>query len=104
MKAKTQEQQSAAVPEGAKQAEENHGPRDVRWSWVEPAVWTERMLAALESGVKGGRWYSLIDKVYAEQTLRAAWERVKRNDGSAGVDRQSVAGRGPSGEAPSQAG
>lgn len=48
------------------------------------------MLAALEQGVKGGRWYSLWDKVYAERTLRAAWERVRRNAGSAGVDRQSV--------------
>jgi hypothetical protein len=25
-----------------------------RWSWVEPAAWTERMLTALEKGVKGG--------------------------------------------------
>jgi len=48
------------------------------------------MLAALETGVKGGKWYSLLDKVYAERTLVAAWERVKRNSGSAGVDRQSV--------------
>ncbi len=23
-----------------------------RWSWTEPCAWTERMLAALESGVK----------------------------------------------------
>jgi hypothetical protein len=27
-----------------------------RWAWVEPAVWTDRMLAALETGVKGGLW------------------------------------------------
>ena len=27
----------------------------LRWSWVELRVWTERMLTALESGVKGGR-------------------------------------------------
>ncbi|MFN8633121.1 MAG: group II intron reverse transcriptase/maturase [Chloroflexota bacterium] len=40
--------------------------------------------------MKGGRWYSLVDKVDAERTLAAAWERVKRNSGSAGVDRQSV--------------
>jgi len=53
-------------------------------------VWTDRMLAALETGVKGGRWYSLLDKVYAERTLEAAWGRVERNSGSAGVDRQSV--------------
>ena len=26
-----------------------------RWSWVKPEVWTERMLAALEKGVKGGK-------------------------------------------------
>ena len=29
-----------------------------RWGWVEPTVWTERMLTALEQGVKGGRWFS----------------------------------------------
>jgi hypothetical protein len=33
-----------------------------RWAWVEPSVWTERMLAALENGVKGGKWFSLCDK------------------------------------------
>ena len=37
--------------------------RTTKWSWVEPSVWTERMLAALETGVKGGRWYSLMDKL-----------------------------------------
>ena len=31
-----------------------------RWSWVEACVWTDRMLAALENGVKGGCWFSLI--------------------------------------------
>jgi RNA-directed DNA polymerase len=44
------------------------------------------MLDALERGVKGGHWYSLIDKVYAPETLAAAWRRVRRNKGSAGVD------------------
>jgi hypothetical protein len=43
-----------------------------------PGVWTARMLAALEKGVKGGKWYSLIDKVYPEAALRAAL--VQRND------------------------
>lgn len=61
-----------------------------RWAWVEPAVWTERMLEALEHGVKGGKWYSLMDKVYDPDNLRAAWEKVRRNRGAAGVDRQSV--------------
>src|SRR5436305_4744708 len=63
---------------------------DARWEWTEPSVWAERMLDALEGGVKGGKWYSLIDKVYAEETLRAAWKRVKRNRGGAGVDRETI--------------
>ena len=61
-----------------------------RWSWVEVSVWTPRMLAALDKGVKGGRWYSLMDKVYASANLMSAWSRVRRNKGSAGVDRQTV--------------
>lgn len=48
------------------------------------------MLAALEQGVKGGSWYSLMDKVASEKTLRAAFVRVKRNRGSAGVDHVTV--------------
>ena len=49
--------QPAAVPQGAKQAGEIRGRRP----WVEAAVWTERMLAALEQGVKGGKWFSLVE-------------------------------------------
>jgi len=49
------------------------------------------MLTALEQGVKGGKWFSLIDKVVAPDTLRAAWQRVRANGGAAGVDRQTVA-------------
>lgn len=48
------------------------------------------MLAALENGVKGGKWFSLIDKVYRTQTLKAAWHKVRDNAGAAGVDGQSV--------------
>jgi len=57
---------------------------------VEGAVWTERMVSALENGVKGGRWYSLIDKVCAPATLAAAWTRVRANRGAAGVDGVSI--------------
>jgi RNA-directed DNA polymerase len=32
------------------------------------------MLAALERGVKGNRWFSLIDKVWSLKTLELAWE------------------------------
>jgi RNA-directed DNA polymerase len=49
------------------------------------------MLTALEQGVRGGRWYTLMDKVYALSTLRAAFARVKANRGAAGVDQVTVA-------------
>jgi hypothetical protein len=39
---------------GTKQSGEAHL---AEWGWVEPSVWTERMLEALRSGVKGGVWY-----------------------------------------------
>ena len=61
-----------------------------RWAWVEPLVWTVRMLTALEEGVKGGKWFSLMDKVYALDNLRAAFARVKANRGAAGVDHQTT--------------
>lgn len=48
------------------------------------------MLAALEKGVQGGKWFSLIDKVYSMDNLRSAFASVKRNRGSAGVDHQSI--------------
>ena len=35
------------------------GDTPLLWSWVEPSVWTERMLTALEQGVKGGKWSCL---------------------------------------------
>jgi RNA-directed DNA polymerase len=61
-----------------------------RWGWIEAEVWTERMLSALANGVTGGKWYSLIDKVYAPATLGLAWTKVFANEGAAGVDGQSV--------------
>jgi RNA-directed DNA polymerase len=48
------------------------------------------MLTALEQGVKGGKWFSLIDKVYAPDNLTAAFTRVAANGGAAGVDHQTV--------------
>jgi RNA-directed DNA polymerase len=78
----------AGVLEKAKQAGEI---RD-RWDWVEPSVWTDRMLTALEEGVKGGKWFSLVDKVYALTNLRAGFEKVKANGGAAGVDHQTIEG------------
>jgi len=36
------------------------------------------MLATLERGIKGGRWYSLIDKVWKPENLQSAAEKVAR--------------------------
>ena len=60
-----------------------------QWAWTEASVWTERMLAALERGVKGGKWFSLIDKVWKMENLQSALQQVVRNQGGAGVDGQS---------------
>ena len=80
------EEPPQAVPATANQ----FGYDPLRWAWVEPAVWTERMLTALEQGVKGNRWFSLIDKVYSERCLTAAAFQVEANEGAAGVDHVSV--------------
>jgi RNA-directed DNA polymerase len=86
------EAQPAAVSERTQQAGETRDPGGVRarWAWVEPEVWTERMLTALEQGVKGNKWFRLIDKVYALPNLRKAFEKVKANGGAAGVDHVTV--------------
>lgn len=88
MKATAWKPQPAAVSRtvGTKQA----GEIRARWAWTKPAVWTERMLAALEQGVKGGLWFSLMDKVYAPRALSASWQQVRSNRGSGGVDRETV--------------
>jgi RNA-directed DNA polymerase len=76
----------ATVPTAAKQA----GEVRARWAWSEPSVWTDRMLTALEQGVKGGIWFSLIDKVYASANLFASYAKVAANGGAAGVDHVTV--------------
>jgi RNA-directed DNA polymerase len=87
---------SGKTPAGVPQAA-NHVGEDPRtaglardWSWTEPTVWTQRMLAALEQGVKGGKWYSLIDKLNTEATLRAAFAQVAANRGAGGVDHVTI--------------
>ena len=45
---------ASTVPEKAKQGAETC--KFPKWEWVEASVWTERMLAALGNGVKGGKW------------------------------------------------
>jgi RNA-directed DNA polymerase len=59
-----------------------------QWEWTEEAVWTERMLATLERGVKGGKWYSLYDKVWKMENLQRAVEKL-----AAGKSRSKPDGR-----------
>jgi RNA-directed DNA polymerase len=80
------EKRPTPVPFKAKPA----GEIQDRWSWVEPNVWTERMLAALVNGVRGGKWYSLMDKIYSPENLRSAFAQVKANKGSPGVDHITI--------------
>lgn len=81
-----EEETLAGVPAEATQARETQW----RWYWVEPSVWTDRMLAALEHGVKGGKWFSLIDKVYSLDNLYAAVDKVHSNKGAPGIDHVTV--------------
>ena len=59
-----------------------------QWAWTEAVVWTERMLETLEGGIKGGQWYSLMDKVWKMENLERAVEKVAE-----GKSRQKADGR-----------
>ncbi len=53
---------------------------------AEHGVWSEKMLIALQEGVKGNKWFSLIDKVSRLDVLERAWAKVQSNAGACGVD------------------
>ena len=53
-----EQEQASAVPERVKQGAE---ALDRHWWWAEASIWTERMVSALVNGVKGGKWFSLVD-------------------------------------------
>ena len=78
------EDNSTSVPRGPQRAKQVEEIRS-RWRWVEPAVWTVPMLTALEQGVKGGTWFALNDKVFAERNLEAAFQKVSSKKGASGV-------------------
>ena len=83
-KSRERPMKASTVPVKAKQGVETHGI-----AGVEASIWTERMVSALVNGVEGGKWFSLMDKVYAPKTLVLAWEKVRANQGAAGVDGQT---------------
>ncbi|MFM8567067.1 MAG: group II intron reverse transcriptase/maturase [Gemmatimonadota bacterium] len=77
------------MPGGSRRTSQAEEVRS-RWRWAEPAVWTVRMLTALEQGVKGGTWFTLIDKVFGERNLEAAFQKVASKKGASGVDHETV--------------
>ncbi len=85
---KATEEVESTVPEETRQ--ETDIPALEQCPGLKAGLWTERMLAALGNGVKGGKWHSMMDKTYAERTLRIAWQRVKSNRGAAGIDKISI--------------
>jgi RNA-directed DNA polymerase len=66
------------------------GEIPAEWLWVKPCAWTIRMLTALITGVKEQKWFRLIDKVFAERNLWAAFQQVAEKKGAAGVDHVTV--------------
>jgi RNA-directed DNA polymerase len=85
------------------------------WKCAKPCVWTLRMLTALIEGVEGfcsrgdrcqkvqsllprslnvhrstSEWFRLIDKVFSERDLLAAYQQVASKNGAAGVNHVSV--------------
>ncbi len=81
------EEKPAAVSDRTKQAGDVYPDQ---WGWVERTVWTERMLNALDKGVKGGVWFSLIDKIHRLDTLFVAWKQVRQKGKAVGSDHQSL--------------
>ena len=67
---------ASAVPARAKRGAEA-GDRTRDWSWAEAAVWTERMVSALENGVKGGRWPNAFFATAGLFALHAAWRTAR---------------------------
>ena len=78
------------TPEAVPARATRDGETEGRWLWVEPTIWTERMLATLDEGVKGGKWFSLVDKLYPVRTLEAAFSKVSANRGASGVDHVTI--------------
>jgi len=86
------EEPSDQVP-GVPKAPRTKPAEDVRsrWEWAEPSVWTNPMLTTLEhNSVRGGKWHSLIDKVYKTENLLSAYRKVAANKGAPGVDHVTI--------------
>lgn len=86
----TKSKQETEYHPGCTEAERQTRHLELRWGWVEGSIWRTNMLTALDNGVKGKKWFSLIDKVQRRQTLEIAWEQVRKNRGAGGVDHITI--------------
>jgi hypothetical protein len=86
--AKTMTKDQTTEPAGVAEStpSQQAGEAQSPWWWVEPSVWTERMLTRLEQSESTTVWFRLWDKVIAEKNLQAAFWAVWRNGGAPGVD------------------
>ncbi len=86
MKSKSQE----ALPDRVPFTATPPGETPQITQWAQRAAWTDRMLSTLlEDKVRGGKWHTLIDKVYSELNLYVSARKVTGKNGAAGVDGQS---------------
>lgn len=76
------EEPPPSVPEKDKQGGDDPWQR----CGAQRGVWSEKMLATLTAGVKGNKWFSLIDKVTRLDVLELAWAKVQSNAGACGAD------------------
>lgn len=88
--AMTQDQATGPAGVTGETSSPQAGEAHDRWWWVEPKVWTERMLKRLEQSEPTTVWFRLWDKVLAPGNLQAAFWAVWRKDGAPGVDGQTV--------------
>ena len=80
---------ASSVPETAKQEKEACGPSS--WKWVEASVWTERMLAALGNGVKGGKNAFFAERGLFTMYIRPTFWRANPDEET--TDWRAVCGR-----------
>ena len=79
MKDQSNELEPASVSKVATPAARQAGDIQDRWSWVERTVWTDRMLAALENGVKGGKWLYVFFEEQGLFSLKSAHAQFRQS-------------------------
>ena len=88
-------QENSGSANEATQGRETASGKPLDLWWVEASIWTDRMVSALGNGVKGGKWFSLVDKVIRPTTLATAWRKVAGTKGLRGWTARAWSGSRP---------